>query len=87
MSYAYQYKTKFDKKPEVLEYQANGRPKRKAKKLDINYSTMGFEEVTEDLDKKSAEKVDEELDEWMKMSNDLHWDLRQPYKHNSFLTV
>ncbi len=41
---------------------------------------MGFEEVTEEREKKSAEKEDEEIDEWMKMSNDLHWDLRQPYK-------
>lgn len=70
----------FEKKPEVIEYQANGRPKRKAKRLDINYSSMGFEEVTEEREKKSAEKEDEEIDEWMKMSNDLHWDLRQPKK-------
>jgi hypothetical protein len=80
LSYFYQYIIKFEKKPEVIEYQANGRPKRKAKRLDINYSSMGFEEVTEEREKKSAEKEDEEIDEWMKMSNDLHWDLRQPYK-------
>lgn len=80
MSYFYQNIIKFEKKPEVIEYQANGRPKRKAKRLDINYSSMGFEEVTEEREKKSAEKEDEEIDEWMKMSNDLHWDLRQPYK-------
>ncbi|XP_046457073.1 lymphoid-specific helicase-like [Daphnia pulex] len=70
----------FDKKPEPLEYQANGRPKRKAKRLDINYSTMGFEEETQNLEKDSAEKVDADIEEWMKMSNDLHWELRQPKK-------
>lgn len=61
-----------------MEYQANGRPKRKAKRLDINYSTMGFEEETQNLEKDSAEKVDADIEEWMKMSNDLHWELRQP---------
>lgn len=67
-----------------MEYQANGRPKRKAKRLDINYSSMGFKEVTEERKKKSAEEEDEEIDEWMKMSNDLQWDLRQPYTRNFF---
>jgi hypothetical protein len=39
---------------------------------------MGFEEETQNLEKDSAEKVDEDIEEWMKMSNDLHWELRQP---------
>lgn len=65
---------------EVIEYQANGRPKRKAKRQDINYSNMGTNEVTEELGKMSVEKVDEEIDEWMKLSNDLQWEPRQPKK-------
>jgi hypothetical protein len=39
---------------------------------------MGFEEETQNLEKDSAEKVDADIEEWMKMSNDLHWELRQP---------
>lgn len=78
-------KTKPDEK---LEYQANGRPKRKAKRLDINYSTMGFEEVTEELEKKSSDKEDEEVDEWMKMSDDLHhWDLPRAYVFNILQSI
>ena len=65
-------------KEEVIEYQANGRAKRKAKRQDINYSSMIGEEVTEELTKKSAGAVDEEIDEWMKLSNDLHWEPKQP---------
>ncbi|EFX69988.1 hypothetical protein DAPPUDRAFT_202549 [Daphnia pulex] len=53
----------FDKKPEPLEYQANGRLKRKAKRLDINYSSMGFEEETQNLKKDSAEKVDADIED------------------------
>lgn len=66
-------------KQEVLEYQENGRSKRKAKRQDIKYSDMGFNEVTEELKKKSAEEEDEEIDEWMKMSDSLQWDLQQAY--------
>lgn len=40
---------------------------------------MGFEEVTEDLEKKSVEGEDEEIDEWMKLSNDLQWEPQQAY--------
>ena len=35
-------------------------------------------DVTEELTKKSAVAVDEEIDEWMKLSNNLHWEQKQP---------
>jgi len=63
-----------------VEYQANGRPKRKAKKLGIDYSSMGNNEITENIEKKSADEEDKEIDEWMKLSNDLHWEPRQAYE-------
>ncbi len=73
-------------KKEVIEYQENGRPKRKAKRQDIDYSSMGGEEVTEELKKKSAEKEDEEINEWIKLSSDLHWEPRQAYVGNRLKT-
>lgn len=39
---------------------------------------MGMEDVTEELEKISAVEEDEEIDEWMKLSNDLQWEPRQP---------
>lgn len=38
---------------------------------------MGTDDVTEELKKKSMKKEDEEIDEWIKLSNDLHRDLPQ----------
>ena len=40
---------------------------------------MGNDEVTEELDKKAADVVDLEIDEWLKLSGDLNWEPRQPY--------
>lgn len=40
---------------------------------------MGFNEATEDLKKLSKEDEDIEVNEWLKMSNDLSWELKQPY--------
>lgn len=60
------------KKEEIIEYQANGRPKRRAKREGIDYSAMGSDVVTEQLEKKSADEEDLEIDEWMKLSSDLH---------------
>ncbi|XP_057369062.1 lymphoid-specific helicase-like [Daphnia carinata] len=71
-----------EEKTQIIEYQANGRPKRKAKRQDIDYSNMGTEEVTEELEKISVEKQDEEIDEWMKLSNDLHWEPRKAKKRS-----
>lgn len=34
---------------------------------------MGAQEVTEELKKTSAENEDREIDEWMKLSEDLQW--------------
>lgn len=73
------------KPDDVIEYQANGRPKRKTKRLDVNYSSMGFEELTEERKKKSAEEEDEEIDEWMKMSDQLQRGLQQAYDFNVLL--
>ena len=40
---------------------------------------MGNNEITEKIEKKSADEEDQEIDEWMKLSNDLHWEPRQAY--------
>lgn len=43
----------------------------------MNYAAMGGQEVTEELKKISADKEDEEIDEWMKLSAGLHRELPQ----------
>jgi len=67
-------------KEETAELQDNGRPKRRAKK-DINYAAMGFDEskcTGEKLKNHSAKKVDEEINDWIKMSEELTWAPRGP---------
>ena len=39
--------------------------------------SMGNDEATEVLKKKSAKEEDEEIEEWMKMSDELNWEPRQ----------
>lgn len=43
---------------------------------------MGFEEITEEVKAKSSQKVDEEIDEWIKLSSHFQWELQKPYVYD-----
>ena len=64
-------------KEEKVEYDARGRPKRQAKRENINYAAMGAQELTEELKKATPDEEDKEIDEWMKLSDDLQWAPRE----------
>lgn len=58
--------------------QDNGRRKRRAKK-DINYAAMGGVEAADDkLPRISNRRAENEIREWIKMSDELTWAPQQP---------